>query len=93
MQQDGLDGPINVAAPNPLPNREFMGALRDAAGMRFGLPAAEWMLAIGAWILRTETELLLKSRRVLPGRLLEAGFRFDFPEWGAAARDLVRRKR
>jgi NAD dependent epimerase/dehydratase family enzyme len=61
--------------------------------MPFGLPATEWMLEIGALVLRTETELVLKSRRVIPGRLLQAGFTFQFPNWPDAARDLCRRWR
>lgn len=56
--------------------------------MRVGLPVARWMLAIGTWLMRTETELVLKSRRVVPARLLEAGFTFQFPHWTEAARDL-----
>ena len=86
-------GCVNLCSPNPLPNREFMRALREAWGASVGLPASEWMLAIGAFFLRTETELILKSRRVVPGRLLDAGFQFQFPEWPAAARDLVERWR
>ncbi len=88
-----LEGPVNLAAPNPLPNAEFMRALRQAWGTRLGLPAAEWMLGIGAVFLRTETELVLKSRRVVPGRLLQEGFTFQFPTWPEAARDLCRRWR
>ena len=88
-----LDGIVNVASPNPLPNREFMRDLRQAAGIRIGLPATKWMLEIGAFVLRTETELILKSRRVIPGRLLESGFAFEFPDWPKAARDLVRGSR
>ncbi len=88
-----LSGCVNVCSPNPLPNRDFMGDLRRACGARFGLPAAKWMLEIGAFFLRTETELILKSRRVVPGRLLEAGFEFRFPLWPAAAQDLVERWR
>jgi len=61
--------------------------------MRFGLPALEWMLEIGTLLMRTESELVLKSRRVAPGRLLEAGFAFAFPEWPPAARELVARSR
>jgi len=87
-----LDGAVNVAAPEPLSNADFMRYLRDAAGIRFGLPAARWMLEIGAALMRTETELVLKSRRVVPQRLLDAGFAFEFPEWAAAAKDLVRRR-
>jgi uncharacterized protein (TIGR01777 family) len=88
-----LSGPVNLAAPEPLPYREFMRALRAAAGVPFGLPATKWMAEIGAFVLRSDTELLLKSRRVVPGRLLEAGFAFDHPGWPAAAADLVRRTR
>jgi uncharacterized protein len=90
---DDLDGPINLAAPRPVPNAQFMRELRQAWGVRWGLPATEWMLGIGAFFLRTETELILKSRRVVPGRLLASGFSFRFPDWKDAARDLCRRWR
>jgi uncharacterized protein len=91
IAHDELDGPINLAAPNPIPNCEFMQALRGAAGAVIGLPSTRLMLELGAWFLRTETELILKSRRVVPGRLLESGFHFQFPDWASAARDLVAR--
>ncbi len=91
IAHEGLDAAVNLAAPNPLPNAEFMRALREAAGINFGLPATSWMLEIGALLLRTETELILKSRRVIPGKLLESGFAFLFPDWQEAARDLCRR--
>jgi uncharacterized protein (TIGR01777 family) len=87
-----LEGPVNLAAPVPLPQRAFMTALRDALGVRVALPAAAWMVQIGALFLRTDTELVLKSRRVIPGRLTAAGFAFEFPEWPAAARELVGRR-
>jgi NAD dependent epimerase/dehydratase family enzyme len=67
-----------------------MSVLRKAWGVPIGLPAAKWMLEIGARILRTETELILKSRRVVPGRLLQNGFSFQFPTWPEAAGDLCR---
>jgi hypothetical protein len=86
-----LSGVINVASPNPLPNTEFMRILRQAAGVRLGLPAAKWMLEIGAVFLKTETELILKSRSVVPGRLLQSGFAFRFPNWADAACELCRR--
>jgi len=85
-----IDGIVNVAAPNPVPNAEFMRILRHETGVPIGLASAKWMLAIGAVFLRTETELILKSRRVVPGRLLNGGFVFRYPQWPAAARDLVR---
>ena len=88
-----VSGPVNLAAPNPLPYAEFMADLRGAWGIKFGLPATKWMLEIGARALGTETELILKSRRVVPGRLLGAGFAFEHPEWGEAARDLCGRWR
>lgn len=91
IAHDELEGPVNLAAPNPLTNSEFMRVLRAAWGMPFGLPAAEWMLELGALFLRTETELVLKSRRVIPTKLLESGFKFEFPVWADAARDLCRR--
>jgi len=86
---EGLEGAVNIASPHPLPNRAFMRELRAAWGQRVGLPATAWMIEAAALVLRTESELVLKSRQVVPGRLLEAGFRFEFPEWRAAARDLV----
>lgn len=88
IEHHQIEGAVNLAAPNPLPNAEFMSVLREAWGIRFGLPAAEWMLEIGARLLKTETELILKSRRVVPGRLLREGFSFQFPTWPEAARDL-----
>jgi uncharacterized protein (TIGR01777 family) len=88
-----LDGPINLAAPNPLTNCEFMQALRQAAGIEIGLPSTRWMLEVATFFHRTETELILKSRRVIPGRLLQSGFNFQFPDWESAARDLVGRYR
>lgn len=70
-----------------------MAALRRAWGIRLGLPASRFLLELGAVLLRTETELILKSRRVVPGRLLADGFRFDFPHWPAAASELCGRWR
>jgi NAD dependent epimerase/dehydratase family enzyme len=93
IDHDELSGPVNLASPHPLPQAEFMRDLRAAAGVRLGLPATEWMLAIGTFLMRTESELVLKSRRVVPGRLLESGFQFDFPTWPAAAADLIERAR
>lgn len=92
-EHEDLAGPVNLAAPGPLPNAEFMRVLRQAFGTSIGLPATRWMLELGAVFMRTETELVLKSRRVVPGRLLASGFSFDFPSWPEAAKDLVGRWR
>jgi len=89
IYREYLDGPVNIASPNPLPNREFMEVLRDAWGMPNGLPAPAPLLELAAFFMRTETELVLKSRRVVPGRLLDEGFEFQFPTWPEAAADLV----
>ncbi len=88
IEDEDLFGSVNVAAPNPLPNEDFMRAIRDGWGSTFGLPANRWILEIGAAIVRTETELILKSRRVVPRRLLDRGFQFRFSRWDDAARDL-----
>ncbi len=87
-----FDGSVNLASPNPLPNRDFLRVLREAWHAPFGLPLPRPLLELGAFALRTETELVLKSRRVIPGRLTAAGFEFTHPEWPEAARDLVERR-
>ncbi len=90
IDHEEIEGPVNIASPEPLPNAAFMRALREAWGIRLGLPATRWMLEIGAVFLRTETELILKSRRVVPGLLLRHGFSFRHPSWPEAARSLCR---
>ena len=89
IERDDISGPVNLTSPNPLPNAAFMKTLRNALGISIGLSATQLMAEIGAFALRTDTELLLKSRRVYPKRLLDAGFEFKFPEWPMAATDLA----
>ena len=91
LDAPSLTGPINLCSPNPLPNREFNAILRGSVGALFGLPSPQWALEIGAFMMQTETELILKSRRVVPTRLLEQGFQFQYPEWQAAAVELASR--
>ncbi len=93
IAHEELAGPINLAAPHPLPNREFMAALREAWEVPNGLWAPAPLIVIGTFLLRTEPELILKSRRVVPGCLLQSGFEFEFPTWPEAAADLVRQWR
>lgn len=93
IEHEELSGPINISSPNPLPNREFMRIFREVWGTSFGLPAMEWQLAIGAFFMQTETELILKSRRVVPKLLTDSGFEFDFPKWEQACGDLCERWR
>ncbi len=85
-----MAGAVNIASPNPLPNADFLRDLREAWGTKIGLPASEWMLTVGTALLRSETELVLKSRRVVPSRMLQEGFTFEFPTWAEAAQDLCR---
>jgi len=93
IASDTLSGPVILAAPEPLPNAEFMRELRSAWGIPIGLPAPGPLLEIGAFLMRTESEPVLKSRRVVPGRLMADGFTFRFPRWHDAARDLCQRWR
>ncbi len=92
IDHENLSGPVNLAAPHPLTNAEMMRLVRKECGAPFGLPATEWMLEIGAFFLRTETELIIKSRRVVPGKLLTSGFQFHFPQLEDALRNLEHRK-
>lgn len=89
IQNNTIAGTYNASAPNPVRNHAFMALVRQALAVPYGLRATEWMLTIGAVLLRTETELLLKSRNVVPRKLLNAGFSFDFPNAKEAISDLT----
>ena len=93
LGRNEIISPINMAAPHPVTNGEMMRLFRRVCGVPFGLPAREWMLEVGAFFLRTETELMLKSRRVIPGKLQEDGFEFRFSCMEDALRDLESRLR
>jgi uncharacterized protein (TIGR01777 family) len=93
IAHEDLEGPINLSSPNPEHNRDFMAILREAWDMPNGIPAPRPILELAAFFMRTETELVLKSRRVVSTRLVEAGFQFNFPNWPHAAQDLVQRWR
>jgi uncharacterized protein (TIGR01777 family) len=90
---DSLLDVVNVASPNPLPNADFMREVREASHTPIGLSSPQWLLTIGAFLMRTEPELLLKSRRVIPRKLLDSGFSFDYPTWPKAAIDICDRSR
>ena len=80
ITHDDLSGPVNVCTPHPVTTAAMMKIFREVCGVPFGLPANRWMLEVGAFLLQTETELLIKSRRVQPQKLLESGFTFRFPD-------------
>jgi uncharacterized protein (TIGR01777 family) len=88
IMHEEISGAVNICAPNPLPNAEMMRLFREICGVPFGLPATEWMLEIGAFFIRTETELILKSRYVVPGKLQASGFQFQFPALRGALQNL-----
>jgi NAD dependent epimerase/dehydratase family enzyme len=90
LEHPAITGPVNVAAPNPLTNRDMMATFRKVYKQPIGLPATRWMLEIGAFLMRTETELMIKSRRVVPGKLLESGFQFRFPTLQDSLEELER---
>jgi uncharacterized protein (TIGR01777 family) len=89
IEHEHVSGVMNLAAPNPLTNSDFMKTIRKICRMPVGLPAPLWLLEIGAFFMRTETELIIKSRRVVPGRLLANGFTFLHPVLGPAIENLV----
>ena len=93
LETQTVEGPVNMAAPNPVTNAEMMRVMRRLCGISIGLPAAEWMLEVGAFFMRTETELLLKSRNVVPGKFVAGGFQFQFPTFESAVADLETRAR
>jgi uncharacterized protein len=90
LDKPDLEGVFNLAAPGPVTNGYFMESLRRLTHHRLGLPAPAWLLRLGALLIGTETELVLKSRWVLPTRLLEAGFRFQYERIDSALGDIIR---
>ena len=89
LTHEEMKGAVNLTAPNPLSNRELMCQVRKACGVTYGLPSPWWMLEIGSFFIRTETELIIKSRYVLPGRLVASGFTFQYPRLSDALVELT----
>jgi uncharacterized protein (TIGR01777 family) len=93
IDQNDFSGPVNLASPNPIPHLDMMRIIRRECGVPFGLPATRRMLEVAAFVHKTEAELIIKSRRVVPGRLLAAGFQFRFPRMEDAVREIEDRLR
>lgn len=93
LEHREIEGVINCTAPVPLKNTEFMSVLRKQYGAWFGLPAPTWLLELGAILIGTETELILKSRWVLPDKIRESGYEFKFPQLEGAIKDILNGKR
>jgi uncharacterized protein (TIGR01777 family) len=91
LNREDLKGPIILASPNPVPNKLFNRTLREALHARIGIPASGFVLSIGAYFADGDSELVLKSRYVVPTKLLQAGFEFRYPEWQDAAAELATR--
>jgi hypothetical protein len=89
MEHNELNGVYNCSAPNPVTNEILMTAIRENTNTKFGLPSPTWLLKIGAVIVKTETELILKSRWVVPKKLLEAGFIFKYPILDLAVQNII----
>ncbi|MGD8191254.1 TIGR01777 family oxidoreductase [Brevibacillus ginsengisoli] len=89
LEKEELSGVFNCSAPHPVTNREFMQQLRTAMNAPMGLPSPRWMLELGAILIRTETELILKSRWVLPERLKENGYTFQYDQVNKALADIL----
>jgi len=89
QQHNEVSGVLNTAAPNPVSNKNLMQSLRKHMGVAFGLPAPVWLLKMGAVLIKTETELILKSRWVIPERLSAAGFQFQFPDMDIALKQIL----
>jgi len=87
-----LEGVFNCAAPNPVDNRTLMKSIRQTMGVKIGLPSPTWLLKIGAVMIKTETELILKSRWVIPEKLLQYGYKFNYPTIEAALRNILERR-
>lgn len=92
MDRNALDGKFNCASPNPVTNEIFMKTLRNVLNKKIGLPSPEWLLKLGAVVIRTETELILKSRWVLPDRLQKSGYMFNYPLLQPALDEIVASK-
>ncbi len=92
-QHSELEGVVNLSSPHPVTGVELMRTVRRAVGMPIGVPAPRPVLEVGAWMIRTETELLLKSRWVVPERLLAAGYGFQYPRLRPAIEGIVAQRR
>lgn len=82
---------VNIVSPKPISNYHFMKTLRKSIGVSFGLPTSRFLLEIGSFFIRTETELVLKSRNVIPKRLQENGFKFEYKDLPSAFKNLLKK--
>jgi uncharacterized protein len=91
LEREDMSGIYNCCSPGPVTNKALMAELRKQTGNKIGLPAYEWMLKFGAGLIGTETELILKSRWVIPTKILETGFQFNYPELSGALAEIIKK--
>lgn len=91
LKNDHINGVINLSSPYPVTNGELMANLRKAVGIHFGLTGYKLLMELGAFIIRTETELIFKSRWVLPEKIVNAGFVFDYPKISNALDRIIKK--
>jgi uncharacterized protein (TIGR01777 family) len=89
IEKEDIEGAYNLSSPNPVTNKVFMKTLREVTHTKIGLPAYKWMLKLGAFLIGTETELILKSRWVVPTKLLQLGFKFKHPQLKEAFENII----
>jgi hypothetical protein len=82
-------GTYNLASPNAVTNANFMQKIREKLNMPIGINQPKWLLEIGAWLIKTETELILKSRWVYPEKLINEGFKFHFEKMEETINTLI----
>lgn len=92
QEWESLEGVFNCTSPNPVTNRELMATMRKVMHRKGGLPASTWMLNLGARVIRTEPELVLKSRWVIPNRLIKEGFMFKYGRLEQALQHILHTK-
>ena len=89
LKNEASQGSYNISSPNPITNAVFMKSLRKQIGISFGLPLKKWILELGAFMIKTETELILKSRYVIPEKLIQEGFQFKYKEIDQALNEIL----
>ena len=88
VKDKNIEAPLYYTTDTTINNKQFMAALRKSLGVSFGLPTSKFAMELGAMIMGTESELILKSRFVKPQRLMDAGYQFQFTDVNKALEDL-----
>ena len=87
---NNYEGTFNIVSPKPTTNMHLMKTLRNALKIPFGIPQPKWLLEFGAYLIGTETELVLKSRNVIPKKLIDKNFEFNYVRIEDAINTLIK---